>query len=775
MFGNFTEEARMILVNAKKEMHALKHPYIGSEHLMLAILKDDNAISKKLKESNLDYQVFKKELIAIVGVGKTPSNWFLYTPLLRRVIENAIIDSKENNNGTVTIQHLFSSLLEEGEGVAIRIMIGMDIDVDELYSEFAYKLTGSMKGKKNKKLLLEELGVDLTNKALEGKLDPVIGRDEEIKRVLEILSRRTKNNPLLIGEAGVGKTAIVEELSRMIACGEVPVSLKNKRIISLDMASAVAGTKYRGEFEERMRKILKEVEENDNIILFIDEIHTLVGAGGAEGAIDASNIFKPALARNKLRCIGATTIQEYKKYIEPDSALDRRFQRVSIEIPNQKVVKEILMRLKNIYEKFHFVTIEEDMIDLIIELSEQYIYDRNQPDKAIDVLDEVCAKVSLKESKELREYNSLNKQLQAVIKSKNEAIINNEFREASRWKTKENELMDAINHLELELYRTESKKAVTKEDIVEVIHIKTKIPVYELLKENKKMIEELEKNIRHKILGQEKAVSHVISIAKKIKLGFKDDHKCYSMLFVGPSGVGKTELARTFAKELVGENNIIKLDMSEFSEGHSVSKLVGAPPGYVGYDDSKNILEEIRNKPYSVLILDEIERAHPAVINLLFQILEDGQIKNAKGTVIHFNHVTIMMTSNVGFEENYVGFEKQNNETILSKLKENFSIPFVNRIDSTIVFEHLKKDTIEHLIYQKLSKLVEKYEKKGILVDIDALVATQILELCNFPEFGARKLDKIIQDKVENIIIESSLEEEKHIVISSIDTVKSHN
>ncbi len=409
MFGNFTEEARIILTHAKKEMYELKHPYIGSEHLLLAILKEKNDISKKLLEYNLNYDKFKSEIIKVVGKGTKESEWFLYTPLLKRIIENAILDSKDNNSGNVTVEHLFSSMLEEGEGVAIRIMLGMNIDLEELYNEFSYKLVSKPRGKKNKKLLLEELGVDLTEKALKGELDPVIGRDKEIKRVLEILSRRTKNNPLLIGEAGVGKTAIVEELSKMISTGDVPMSLKNKRIISLDMATTVAGTKYRGEFEERIRKILKEIEENDDIILFIDEIHTLVGAGGAEGAIDASNIFKPALARGKLRCIGATTIDEYKKFIESDGALERRFQKVLVEIPDKKVVRDILMKLKGIYEKFHLVKISDEIIDLIIELSEKYIYDRNQPDKAIDLLDEVCAKVSLTESKEFKKYNSLNK------------------------------------------------------------------------------------------------------------------------------------------------------------------------------------------------------------------------------------------------------------------------------------------------------------------------------------------------------------------------------
>jgi len=770
MFGNFNEEARQILINAKSEMKELKHPYVGSEHLLLAILRDDNPISRKLKEYHLDYESFRLELIDIIGIGEVASNWFLYTPLLKRVMENAIIDSKENNNGIVTVEHLFASLLEEGEGVAIRILLGMNIDIDDLYSEFAYKLTTGAKHKKNHKMMLEELGTDLTAKATNGELDPVIGREIEIKRVLEILSRRTKNNPLLIGAAGVGKTAIVEELSRRIASGEVPSSLKNKRIISLDMATMVAGTKYRGEFEERMRKVLSEIENSDNIILFIDEIHTLVGAGGAEGAIDASNIFKPALARGKLRLIGATTTEEYKKYIEADGALDRRFQSIYIEVPDTKVVKMILMKLKTIYEQYHFVKISESMIDLIIEFSEKYIHNRNQPDKAIDILDEVCAKVSLKESKELKKYHELNKVLQNTIKEKNEAILNNEFKEASKWKEKENSLMDNLNKLELNLLKSKHNKIVTKEDIAEVIHIKTKVPVYELLKENKKVIEDLEIHIKDQIIGQKKAIDKIVQVSKRLKLGFKDEEKGTSLLFVGPSGVGKTALSKLFGEELVGKENIIKLDMSEYGEAHSISKIVGAPPGYIGYDDHKNILEEIRNKPYSVLILDEIERAHSSILNLFFQILEEGKVKDSRGVTVHFGNVTIIMTSNIGFEEIHIGFESPKEEEIFSNLKEHFSIPFINRIDEIVVFQKLKKQDIEKLTKKKLGNLEKRYQKKGYQVAYEESIVSEIIEKSNYKEFGARRLDKIIKEDIEAMIIEEAIDGKEQIKIEHLKT-----
>lgn len=767
MFSNFTEEARKILVNAKIEMMELKHPYVGSEHLLLAILKDNNSVSLKLKQYNLDYKKFKEEIINIVGIGSEESNWTLYTPVLKRVLENAIIDSKENNNGDVTIEHLFSSLLEEGEGVAIRIMLGLNIDLDLLYSEFVYKISSSKKNKKNKKLLIDELGIDLTKKALDNSLDPVVGREEEVKRVLEILSRRTKNNPLLIGEAGVGKTAIVEELSRLIVNKQVPLALQNKRIISLDMATSVAGTKYRGEFEDRMKKVLKEIEENDDIILFIDEIHTLVGAGGAEGAIDAANIFKPALARNCLRCIGATTTMEYKKYIEKDAALERRFQTVMVDAPNINTVKDILIKLRPIYEKYHLVKIDDEILELIVNLSEKYIYNRNEPDRSIDILDEVCASVSLKENNDIKKYNEINNQLEIIKKEKNEAIINNKYQIATSYKEQENELLDKLNNLEISLNKKISKK-VTKEDIALVISNKTKIPVYEILNKNNTVIKEIEKNIKSKIIGQDNILDEVFKIIRKIKLGYKDN-KCYSMLFMGSSGVGKTEVAKLTGESLVGKENIIKLDMSEYCSSESVNKIVGAPPGYVGYDDFKNILETIKNKPYSVLILDEIEKAHPNVINLFLQILEDGKIKDSNSNTIRFDNVIIIMTSNIGFSDINVGFCKQGDKEILSKLKEYFSVSFINRIDNVIVFNQLKEKDILYLINQKINNIFDKY--KNMDIKISNNVKHDILELSNYKEFGARKLEKIIKDKIENIIIDNIINNESKI---NIDSIKEH-
>ena len=761
MYNSFTEEARKILITAKEEMKKLKHPYVGSEHLLLSILKDNNEISEKLKEYSLDYKKFKDELIDIVGIGNKESECFLYTPLLKRIMENAIYDSKENNNGNVTVEHLFSSMLEEGEGVAIRILIGMNIDLDDLYQEFAYKLP--IKKSKNKKLLIDELGVDLTKKASDGLLDPVVGRDEEISRVIEILSRRKKNNPILIGEAGVGKTAIVEELSRMISNNEVPNSLKNKRIISLDMATTVAGTKYRGEFEERVNKILKELEENEDIILFIDEIHTLVGAGGAEGAIDASNIFKPALARNKMRCIGATTTNEYKKFISQDKALDRRFQKVEVQVPDKKTVKQILLKLRDTYSNFHKTLISDEIIEYIIELSDKYIKNRYQPDKSIDVLDEVSAHVSLKENKKLKKYNTLTKELNELIKIKKNYLIKKDYEKASLYKEEENKLMSKINKLELELTK-EKNNIIRKEDVIKIISRKSNVPIFELKDIDKNDIISFEKKLKKHIIGNEQNIDELIKIYKKLKLGFKDDNMCYSMLFVGPSGVGKTELAKLFSNKI--SSSVIRIDMSEYSESHSISKLIGSPAGYVGYDDNKNVLEKVKDNPFSVIILDELEKAHPNIINLFYQILDEGKLKDSKGEDIYFNNSMIIMTSNVGYTNNSIGFNNKNK--VNNELKEIFGIPFINRIDNLISFDFLCYDDIKKIVNNEIKKLKDKYKKKDVKLKISNSVIEEIIELSNYKDFGARKISKIIKNEIETLVINEILDNKTNIYIKKI-------
>lgn len=756
MLNSFDDDARKILINSKCEMKNLKHPYVGSEHLLLSILKNANNISKRLKEFDLTYQSFKSELIDIIGIGSIESDCFLYTPLLKRIMETAMLDSRENNNGIVTVQHLFSALLEEGEGVAIRIMISMNIDLDLLYKEFSYKIIA--KASKNKKLLIDEIGVDLSKKAINSDADPVVGREKEIKSILEILCRRKKNNPILIGEAGVGKTAIVEELARLIAIGEVPQLLKNKRIICLDMSSIVAGTKYRGEFEEKINNILKEIEDNDDIILFIDEIHTIVGAGGAEGAIDASNILKPALARNKLRCIGATTTSEYKQFIENDKALDRRFQKVDINIPNSEAVYNILTSIKKRYENYHHVYINDDMLHLIVGLSDKYIYNRNQPDKAIDILDEVCAHVNLRENKKIKKYNSLNKSLQEVINMKKKAVLDNDFSVASQLKEQENKLMNEINLLELNIYKYNNYKRITKQDIYDVVSRKTNIPIF-IKSNNYKDVIKFKTNLLKDIIGQDNAIEGLVNIYKKIKLGYSDN-KCYSILFQGPSGVGKTALAKIFGNYIT--NNVIKLDMSEYSESHSISKIIGSPAGYIGYGDNLHILDKIRNNPYSILILDEIERAHPNILNLFLSILDEGLIKDAKGNVINFNNVIIIMTSNVGFEQNTIGFT--NNYS--NQLKEYFSIPFINRIDNIVLFNRLSRDNIKKLIMRKINTIKNKYNE--IRIKISKNVIEELIDECNYLEFGARKIDKIIKNNIENVILDSIILNKNNIYIKTI-------
>lgn len=765
MFSSFTEDARKLMVDAKKEMYELKHPYVGSEHLLLSILKNDNDIALKLRDYGLTYDVFRKEIVDIIGMGSKCSEWFLYTPLLKRIIEGAIVDSKENNDGVVTVNHLFSSLLSEGEGVAIRIMMSLNIDIDALYSEFSYKIIP--KKIKGKKLLLDELGIDLCKKAREEGVDPVIGRDKEIKRILEILCRRCKNNPILIGDAGVGKTAIVEELGRLISMGLVPSALRGKRIISLDMATLVAGTKYRGEFEERVRKVLKEAESDDDIILFIDEVHTLVGAGGAEGAIDASNIFKPALARGKIRLIGATTTNEYHKFIEVEGALERRFQRVLVDIPSECELRDIMVNLKGVYEDFHGVCVDNEIIDLIISLSNRFIYDRNEPDRSIDILDEVCSYVRLKDSKESSEYNELARKLSVITQDKNNSILSNNFELASELKIMENKIMDSINNLELELCNSKKKLVVTREDVAHIIYSKTNIPVYEILNDSALIVSKVTQELSSHIRGQDNAINSVVNVLKKIKLGFKDDNRCYSMLFCGPSGVGKTELAKLFGKTLVGDN-VIKLDMSEFSESSSVSRFLGSSPGYVGYHDNNNIFEQIRNKPHSVLILDEIERAHSSVINLFFSIFDDGKIKDSVGNTIRFDNVTVIMTSNIGFVDSNIGFSNDVNNEVFSKLKEYFSVSFINRIDDVISFNRLNMDDILLLIKEKIDKLMIKYKDRDVSFRVDDSIYDMIVDLSNYEEFGARKLDKIIKSTIECQIIEGIINNDNDIYIREL-------
>ena len=744
MFGKFSEEAQRVLVDAQKEMSELKHPYIGSEHLLLAILKNNQDLVNKFKKYKITYKSFKEELINLVGIGDNTPDLLLYSTTLKTILENVIIESRETGD-EISVNELLLSLLNEGEGKAIRILLSLGVDINKLYSDISEKR--KIKQKKSKKLIVEELGVDLTKRAKNNELDPVIGRDIELNRVIEILSRRTKNNPLLIGEAGVGKTAIAEELARRIVSGNVPIPLKNKRIISVDMACTVAGTKYRGEFEERIKKMVKELEDNDDVIIFIDEIHTLVGAGGAEGAIDASNILKPALARGKLKLIGATTISEYKKFIEKDNALDRRFQKVFVEEPDKSNLKNILMNLKSIYEAYHGVKIEEKLIDKIIELSDRYIYDRCEPDKSIDILDEVCTKVSLKEAKEEKEIIKLSDCLAKIQKEKNNAIINQNYDKAYSLKEDEEELQSKINKLKLDYMRKEKVKKVKLKDIVEVVSSKTKIPINEISKDYITSINEIEKTLKENIIGQDEAIDKLIDISKKIKLGIKDKNKSYSVLFCGTTGTGKTYLSKLFAENLVGKNNVIKLDMSEYSESISINKIIGSPAGYVGYDDNKNILEEIRNKPYSVLILDEIEKAHKSVLNFFLNILDEGNCKDSSGKTVRFDNVLIIMTSNAYVSKSLMGFNKN---TTNNSLEDFFSKEFINRIDEIVPFNKFTEEDINKIIIKEANKCYKKYNSENI-ISLDMI--NRIIKESNYEEYGVRKLCKAVRKEIENQIV----------------------
>ena len=766
MIGNFNEEAQSVLINAKKEMIQLGHPYIGTEHLLLSILNSDSSVVSRLNNFNLTYDRFKDELCKVVGTTDKKSEYFLYTPLLRKIMENAIMDSRDNNDGEVTLDHLIFSMLEEGEGIAIRLLIGMGIDVEGIYDEFSSSLI--KKGKKNKKrkLMIYELGTDITNEAREGRLDPVFGRDSEVKRIMEILCRRTKNNPILIGDAGVGKTAVVEELSRLIAAENVPNCLLGKKIISLDMATMVAGTKYRGEFEDRMKKLIKEIEDNHDIILFIDEIHTMVGAGGAEGAIDASNILKPALARGKIRCIGATTTEEYKKYIEKDAALERRFQKVFINEPTIEETKNILVNIKGIYEKYHNVIIDDNVIDSIISLSEKYIFDRNRPDKEIDVLDEVCSMVGMKENEMVVKAKNIKNMIGELEKEKNNYIISNMVDKAFDIRKKISTLVSDLNEIELCNYN--KKNIVTINDIANVINNRTNIPVYEIISDDITTIIDIKSSLENVIVGQDNIINNLIELTKRIKLGYNG--KCYSMFFVGSSGVGKSKLASEYAKCLVGERNFIRLDMSEYSDSASVNKILGSSPGYIGYDDNKNFLEEVRNKPNCVILLDEIDKASPSVVNLFYQILEDGKIKNSKGVTVRFDNAIIIMTSNVGFEKNAIGFNKVNDVNVFSSLKNIFNTSFVNRIDNVLVFNRLSGDDIEKIVNNKLVQLKNKYYNIDINYS-DSLIE-EIIEASEYYEYGARRIDKIISRNVESIIIDNVIGNNKSIVIDSLKCKK---
>lgn len=751
MFSKFSEEAQKNLLLAKEEMIKLKHPYVGSEHLLLAILSNKNlSVTKRLQKYEVTYDSFYQQIVKVMGVGNKVTTWFLYTPLLKRIIENAIFDTKERKEKEVTVEQLFMSMLEEGDGVAIRLLIGMNVDIDLLYDDFASKFT-IKKNKKDKKLIINDFAVNFNKRVVVGEVDPVIGRDEEVNRVIEILSRRTKNNPLLIGEAGVGKTAIVEELSRRIENGQVPKFLINKKILSISIASLVSGTKYRGEFEERINKIIKEVEEEGNIILFVDEVHTIVGAGGAEGAIDASNILKPSLARGKIKIIGATTNEEYHEFIEKDKALDRRFQKVNVLEPSNEKTRNMLMTLKPIYESFHNVMISEEIIDYIIELTERYIQNRRNPDKSIDIMDEVCAKASLFNVNKDNLLVEMNNKIKQIIKEKNKAVQQQDFKRASLLKDEQYDLETKLN---LRITKSNVKKNVTKitrKQVAEVVELKTKIPIYEISNNSIKMLKTLNSKLKKTIYGQDEIIDTICLYTKRIYLGFRKD-KPYSFLLIGPTGTGKTMLVKEYVKLLYGQENFIRIDMSEFKEEYSISKLLGSAPGYVGYNDNNTVMEKIRNHPNSVILLDEVEKACPAVLKVFLQALDEGIVHDAVGRSISFRNTVIFMTSNLGCNVNPIGFTENSNYNQL--LKDFFSVEFLNRIDKVCTFKNIDFAIIKKIVNNKLNELKKFYYKKDINLSFSKKIIDKIIDKSKYLEFGARKVDKIIEEEVENYIME---------------------
>lgn len=754
MFQRFDEESRKILKKAKQEMQGLKHPFVGTEHLLLSILSNKNLkITKKLNEYGIFYENFKEELIATVGIGNSLNSYFIYTPLLKRVIESAIMDSKEDNLFEVNVNTLFMALLDEGEGVGVRILSNLGVNIDELYLEIMEKEENNDKRKGKKKLSIYDYGVDLVEKAKKGRIDPVIGRDKEIERLIEILLRRTKNNPLLIGEAGVGKTAIVEGLALRIFEKEVPDMLLDKKILSVSMASLVAGTKYRGEFEERISKIIKEIENNPNIIIFIDEMHSLVGAGGAEGAIDASNIFKPALARGKFKLIGATTIQEYKESIEKDKALNRRFQTILITEPTLDETYDILKKIKPLYEKYHGVIVSDEILKNIVDLASKYIFDRRNPDKSIDILDEVCASRSLKKDKMTLKLESLRREYASIHSQKNDFIINHDFLNATKVKENEIILEDKINKLSLK-EQTQNKKIVTLNDVSKVIKAKSRVPVYEVDKESLKTLKNLEKDLKNIVLGQDEAIKTLCQETKKIKLGLKNSNHPISFLFTGKSGVGKTLLAKEYAKLL--HMHLIRLDMSEYKESHTISKILGSPPGYVGYDTSNTVLDEVKNNPYSVILIDEIEKASPNVLNLFLQILDEGFLTSSNHLKVYFNHTIIIMTSNITSNMKAIGF-KEENSNIKNKLNNILSIEFLNRINHIIQFNDLDEEIVRKIIIKELNNIKKKFKEQDIKLQIENNVIDEILKLLDYEVSGARGIKTILEDKIDSIVIDNIL------------------
>ena len=790
-FEKFSERARRVLSLAQEEAQRFNHNYIGTEHILLGLVREtEGGAAKVLANLNVELAKVRSAVEFIIGRGERPTPGEIgLTPRAKKVIELAVDEARRLDNHYIGTVHLLIGLMREGEGVAAGVLESLGVTLEKVRGETNHILSqgasqsGSGPAQKQtgtRTPTLDELGVDLTKMAREGQLDPVIGRTSELERVVQILSRRTKNNPVLIGEPGVGKTAIVEKLAMEIVQGDVPPTLIGKRVVTLDMGSLVAGTKYRGEFEERLKKVIAELKQAANCVLFIDEMHTMVGAGAAEGAVDAANILKPSLARGELQVVGATTQDDYRKYVERDPALERRFQPVTVEAPDALQTVDILRGVKNQYEEHHGLVITDEALETAAQLADRYIPDRQMPDKAIDLIDEAASRVRIKNSITPKALRVAQKELDEIRREKDSAISGQNYETAAELRDRELEQVTRVESLETEWEKTrpEQRKEVTGEDIAEVVSMWTHIPVTRLDMEEKERLMKMEEALRLNVVGQEEAVIAVSKAVRRARAGFKDPKRPIgAFLFLGPTGVGKTHLVKKLAEYMFGEEDaMVRLDMSEFMEKHSVARLVGAPPGYVGYDEGGQLTEAVRRRSYSVILLDEIEKAHPDVFNVLLQVFEAGHLTDAKGRKVDFKNTIIVMTSNLGSNlittSSKLGFaskdEKLEIEKDYERIKERvleavkdpssgFRPEFLNRIDATVVFHPLAQEHIMEIVDLMLKEVQARVLEHGLVLQVTD-GAREFLATKGFdPKMGARPLRRLIQNEVEDRLSEELL------------------
>ncbi|PUB13412.1 ATP-dependent Clp protease ATP-binding subunit [Paenisporosarcina sp. OV554] len=782
MFNRFTQRAQKVLQLAQEEAIRMKHESIGTEHILLGLIREGGGIAAKAMEAiEVSPQVIEDGIEELVGMGTGDVGPIVhYTPRAKKVIELSVDESRKLGHSYIGTEHLLLALIREGEGVAARVLNNSGVSLNKARQQ-VLQLLGSndhvqANGSSNPAAstpTLDGLARDLTQIAREGSLDPVIGRSKEITRVIEVLSRRTKNNPVLIGEPGVGKTAIAEGLAQQIVNNEVPEILRDKRVMTLDMGTVVAGTKYRGEFEDRLKKVMDEIRQAGNVILFIDELHTLIGAGGAEGAIDASNILKPSLARGELQCIGATTLDEYRKYIEKDAALERRFQPIQVDEPTVEESILIIKGLRDRYEAHHRVKITDEAIIAAAKMSDRYISDRFLPDKAIDLIDEAGSKVRLRSYTTPPNLKELELRLEAIRSEKNAAVQSQEFEKAASFRDTEQKLKEELDSTK-KSWKEEQGKAeseVTVEDIAAVVSMWTGIPVSKLAQTESQKLLSLEDTLHKRVIGQAEAVTAISRAVRRARAGLKDPKRPIgSFIFLGPTGVGKTELARALAESMFGdEDAMIRVDMSEYMERHSTSRLVGSPPGYVGHEEGGQLTEKVRRKPYSVILLDEIEKAHPDVFNILLQVLEDGRLTDSKGRTVDFRNTVVIMTSNVGAEalkkNKYVGFNLQDGEQkykdmkgrMLEELKKAFRPEFLNRVDEMIVFHSLEKEHLKEIVTLMTGTLTKRLKEQEIELELTEAAQEKIAKEGYDPEYGARPLRRALQKHIEDRLSEELL------------------